>query len=104
MPGDTVKSVTISLPGEMLEELDRLRKRLHRSRSELLREAFRQYAAGGSARKIPIVDPEPGELDALEHGRRQTERGEYVLLNDLLDDLDADDRSHRSEKSQKDPE
>jgi hypothetical protein len=37
----------------------------------------------------PVVDPEPGELEALEHGRRQTERGEYVLLRDLLDDLNA---------------
>jgi predicted transcriptional regulator len=101
MASHTVKSVTISLPAEMLQELDRLRKREHRSRSELLREAFRQYVAGGPARRIPIVDPEPGELEALEYGRRQTERGEYVLLEDLLDGLDADRRARRRERSQK---
>ena len=32
MPSRAVKSVTISLPAEMLEELDRLCKREHRSR------------------------------------------------------------------------
>ena len=101
MTSRTVKSVTISLPTEMLEELDRVRTREHRSRSGLLREAFRRYVAGESTRRIPIVDPEPDELDALERGRAQTARGEYVLLKDLLDDGDADGRARRREKSQK---
>ena len=101
MTSGTVKSVTISLPSEMLDELDRLRKREHRSRSDLLREALRQYVAGDPARRIPIVDPERGELDALEYGRQQTERGEYILLEDLLDDLDADSHARRRKKSQK---
>jgi predicted transcriptional regulator len=101
MTSRAVKSVAISLPPEMLEELDRLCKREHRSRSELLREAFRCYVTDKPIRRIPIVEPEPGELDALDHGRAQTARGEYVLLEDLLDDLDADWRTRRGEKSQK---
>ena len=88
----------------MLEELDRVRKREHRSRSELLREAFRGYVSGEPARRIPIVDPEPGELEALAHGRAQTAQGEFILLEDLLDDLDANRRARRREKLQKDPE
>ncbi len=72
----------------MLDELDRVRQREHRSRSDLIREALHQYVAGAPARRIPIVDPEPGEFDALEYGRQQTERGEYVLLEDLLGGLD----------------
>ena len=88
MASRPVKSVTVSLPAEMLEQLDRVRQREHRSRSDLIREALHQYVAGGQARRIPIVDPEPGELDALECGRRQTERGEYVLLKELLGGLD----------------
>jgi len=43
MTSRMVRSVTISLPAEMLEELDRMRKCQHRSLSELLREAFRCY-------------------------------------------------------------
>jgi predicted transcriptional regulator len=88
----------------MLEELDRLRMREHRSRSELLREAIRHYLAREPIRQIPIVDPEPGELEALERGRVQTAHGEYVLLKDLLNDLDADGRKRRREKSQANPE
>jgi predicted transcriptional regulator len=101
MSGRTGKSVTISLPPEMLAELDRVRKREHLSRSEILREAFRRYAGGEPMRRMPVVDPEPGELEALEHGRAQTAGGEYVLLEDLLDDLDADRRKRRREKSSK---
>jgi predicted transcriptional regulator len=104
MAGRTVRSVTITLPAEMLEELDRVRKRERRTRSALLREAFRCYVSGEPARRIPIADPEPGELDALEHGRTQTARGEFILLEDLLDDLHVDYRARRREKSQKDPE
>ncbi len=104
MTSRTVKSVTISLPAEMLDELDRVRQREHRSRSDLIREALRRYVAGAPARKIPIVDPEPGEFDALEYGRQQTERGEYVLLEDLLDDLDGNRHPRRGEKYQKIPE
>jgi predicted transcriptional regulator len=88
----------------MVEELDRVGKREHRSRSDLIREALHQYVAGASGRRVPIVDPEPDELDALEHGRGQTERGEYILLEDLLDDLDGNRHPRRGEKYQKIPE
>ncbi len=40
------ETVTISLPPELAAEVDRLAAEEHRTRSELLREAFRQYAAG----------------------------------------------------------
>jgi len=34
---------SISLPPEMAEELEEIRKKEHRTRSELLREALRRY-------------------------------------------------------------
>lgn len=37
-------TMTISLPPELASEVDRLAKEEGRTRSELLREAFRQYA------------------------------------------------------------
>ncbi len=104
MTSRMVKSVTVSLPTEMLERFDRVRQREHRSRSDLRREALHQYVASAAGRRIPIVDPEPGEFDSLECGRRQTERGEYVLLEDLLDDLDGNRHPYRGEKSQKIPQ
>jgi predicted transcriptional regulator len=84
-----------------LEEFDRLCEREHRSRSELLREAFRCYVTDKPLPRIPIAEPEAGELDALAHGRAQTAGGEYVLLKDVLDDLEAHRRTRRREKSQK---
>ncbi len=39
----TSETITISLPPELMEEVDRLAATEHRTRSELLREAFRQY-------------------------------------------------------------
>lgn len=34
---------SISLPPEMMEEIERVRKTEHRTRSELIREALRRY-------------------------------------------------------------
>jgi len=66
----------------------------------LLRDAFRCYAADAAERQIPVVVPEPEELEALEEGRAQTARGEYTSLEDLLDHLDGDRRRRRGKKSQ----
>jgi predicted transcriptional regulator len=95
MASKAAVSVTVSLPRDMVDELDRIVKHKHRTRSELLREAVCQYLSSEPIRRIPVVEPEPGELEALEHGRAQTARGEYVLLEDLLGDLDTDRRARR---------
>jgi CopG family transcriptional regulator/antitoxin EndoAI len=39
----STQTVTISLPPDLAEEMDRLAAEERRTRSELLREAFRQY-------------------------------------------------------------
>jgi metal-responsive CopG/Arc/MetJ family transcriptional regulator len=39
------QTITISLPRDLAEQVDRLAAKEHRSRSELLREAFRRYLA-----------------------------------------------------------
>ncbi|MDP2655082.1 MAG: ribbon-helix-helix domain-containing protein [bacterium] len=41
----TTVTYTISLPPEMAVELEEIRKKEHRTRSELLREALRRYSA-----------------------------------------------------------
>jgi CopG family transcriptional regulator/antitoxin EndoAI len=64
------RTVTISLPPRLAREVDRIARAEHRSRSELLREAFRQYvarlerwervfAAGrDAARRTRVTEPE----------------------------------------------
>jgi metal-responsive CopG/Arc/MetJ family transcriptional regulator len=84
----TTKTLTISLPPPMVEELDRVRQREHRTRSELVREALRQYvAASERMQRIPVADPEPGELEAAQRGREAIKRGEFVTVDDLLHDV-----------------
>lgn len=43
----TTETFSISLPPEMAVELERVRKQEHRTRSELIREALRQYLKRG---------------------------------------------------------
>jgi metal-responsive CopG/Arc/MetJ family transcriptional regulator len=60
---DTVK-VMISLPRELLEAIDRAAGEEHRSRSEFLREAARQYLHSREPKR-PIDDPRVREAMAL---------------------------------------
>jgi putative PIN family toxin of toxin-antitoxin system len=46
MPGRPTQTITISLSPELAAAMDRLAKEEQRSRSELLREAFRRYVEG----------------------------------------------------------
>ena len=49
----TTVTFTISIPPEMAAELEDVRKKEHRTRSELLREALRRYvAAAGEVQRL----------------------------------------------------
>ena len=69
----------------MLRDLDRIRKAEQRSRSELLREAFRRYFVA----RVGEVTPTRAELRALEKGRAAMKRGDYLTLDQLRDALDT---------------
>ena len=49
---DKAKIVSISLPPDMTKEVQDMAKEERRSISELLREAFRQYAANKTLKKV----------------------------------------------------
>ena len=46
------ETITISLPGSMKEKLDQLIKREHLNRSDVVREALRQYFARQEFRRL----------------------------------------------------
>jgi predicted transcriptional regulator len=71
--------ITISVPPEMLDELERVRKEEHRTRSELMREALRVYFSS----RIPEDTPAAAELRAIRRGRAAIARGDYVTLDFL---------------------
>lgn len=74
----TRATMTISLPPEILRKIDAARKREHQTRSEMVREALRSHL-----RKImPADNATEDEITAL-----QLARGEYVTLDNLLNEL-----------------
>ena len=79
----TTSTLTISLPPAMLKELERVRKREHRTRSELMREALRTYFSS----RFPEEVPTTGELRAIRRGRAAIAHGDYVSLDEFRDDV-----------------
>jgi metal-responsive CopG/Arc/MetJ family transcriptional regulator len=78
------KTVTLSLPSQMVADLDRVREREHRTRSEVLREALRRYVAVAERdRMIPVEDALPEEIEAMRRADEEYARGECVRLEDL---------------------
>ena len=49
------KTITISLPAPMGKEIEKVAKEEHRTVSELLREAFRQYQAQRNLRRLALA-------------------------------------------------
>jgi metal-responsive CopG/Arc/MetJ family transcriptional regulator len=81
----TRQTMTISLPPEMIEQVEQVRKAEHRTRSELVREALRSYIAS----RFPAVTPSLEDVRALRQARREHVRGQFVNLDDLLHALDT---------------
>jgi metal-responsive CopG/Arc/MetJ family transcriptional regulator len=82
------KRVTISLPPQLVAELDRTRKREHRTRSELLRDALDRYIRlANRISRIPVEDALPEEIEAIRRADEEYARGECVRLEDLQHEL-----------------
>jgi CopG family transcriptional regulator/antitoxin EndoAI len=73
----TTKTITLSLPPELMEEINQLMKEEGRTRSELLREALRRYAEEQKWKKIYRY----AELKAKERGITEDQ------IEDLIDAL-----------------
>lgn len=93
MPRDN--TMTVSLPRKMLQEVDTIRKKEHRTRSELVREALRVYMG---ARTLPVYTPTPRELADIRKGREEIRRGEYYTLDELRASLDSHHLKTRSKE------
>lgn len=93
MPRDN--TMTVSIPREMLREVDEVRKREHRTRSELVREALRAYMRASA---LPIYAPTKRELAAIRKGREEISRGEYYTLAELRASLDSHHLKTRSKE------
>jgi predicted transcriptional regulator len=88
----TTDTLTISLPPAMAKQMAKVQKEEHRTRSELLREAWRHYFDA----RYGTYTPTKAELSAIRKGRAEIKRGQYVSLEQFLHDLDAPSRKARS--------
>jgi CopG family transcriptional regulator/antitoxin EndoAI len=95
----TTKTMTISLPPAMVRQLESVRKLEHRTRSELMREALRQYFES----RFPEVTPTKAELAAIRRGRADIKAGRFVTLEQLRDELAATDRRPSAKSTRKTP-
>jgi metal-responsive CopG/Arc/MetJ family transcriptional regulator len=77
-------TLTISLPAAMAEQMKKVQKKENRTRSELVREAWRQYFEN----HYGSYAPSKSDLSAIRKGRAEISRGHYVALQELLHDLD----------------
>ncbi len=81
----TTDTMTISLPPAMARQMEQVQRQEHRTRSELLREAWRHYFES----RYPVYAPTKTELSAIKKGRAAFKRGEYVTLTQLADELES---------------
>jgi metal-responsive CopG/Arc/MetJ family transcriptional regulator len=92
---------SVSLPPEMVDEVERARKREHRTRSEFVREALRQYMRNSaelrSVRQHMVELAEEAatieEVKAIGEAKRDFRTGNFVTIDQLRHALD--DRSRR---------
>jgi predicted transcriptional regulator len=93
----TTDTMTISLPPGMAEQMAKVQKEEHRTRSELLREAWRHYFES----RYGVETPTKTELAAIRKGRAAFKRGEYVTLSQLHNELDARSNQPRQKRPRK---
>jgi predicted transcriptional regulator len=93
----TTDTMSISLPPGMAKQMAKIQKQEHRTRSELLREAWRLYFAS----RYPVYAPTKAERAAINKGRAEFKRGEYVTLRALHDELAAARLQERTKGAKK---
>lgn len=95
----TTETLTISLPPGMAKQMEKVQREEHRTRSELLREAWRRYFES----RYPVYTPTKAELTGIRKGRAAFRHGEYVSLNQLHNELDSARHQARKKRSRKTP-
>lgn len=74
------RAFAVSLPPEMMAQHERTQKAEQRPRATSVRAVVRPH---------PLGEAHSGETRAIERGRREIERGDYVTLDQLKRELDC---------------
>ncbi|MBI4608356.1 MAG: ribbon-helix-helix protein, CopG family [Candidatus Rokubacteria bacterium] len=90
----TRATVTVSIPPEMIDAVEKVRKAEHHTRSELVREALRTYfMLAGRA-----YTPTRAEQRAIEQGRAAIGRGNYFTLKEFRAYVGGESKKARAKK------
>jgi len=95
----TTDTMTISLPPAMVKQMERVQKAENRTRSELLREAWRQYFES----RYAIYKPTKAELASIRKGREDFKLGDFVPLSQLHHELETGRNQKRKKRTRKTP-
>src|SRR5690349_15217986 len=93
----TTDTMTISLPPAMVKQMEKVQKEENRTRSELLREAWRQYFES----RYATYHPTKAEAAAIRRGRADFKRGDYVTLSQLKNELDISRNEKRKKRTRR---
>ncbi len=106
----TSATFSVSVPPEMAHELERVRRKEHRTRSELVREALRHYIRAADAQSVKQritelreEEPTSGEIAAIEKGSKEFREGKFITFNQLRHELGNRSQQPRATKSQARP-
>jgi len=99
---------SVSLPPKMVDELERARKQEHRTRSEFVREALRQYMGWGAQLRrireriaeLPEADATAEEIEAIEEGQRAFREGKFITVDKFRHAVGRRSQQPRRKKSQ----
>jgi metal-responsive CopG/Arc/MetJ family transcriptional regulator len=98
---------TVSLPPDMADEVERVRRKEHRTRSELVREALRHYMRAAEARSVrariamlAADEPTADEIAAIQKGSDEFRAGKFVTFEQLRHELGRRRQQPRKKKSQ----
>jgi predicted transcriptional regulator len=83
----TARRVTISLPEDVLRATDEAASTQERARSSLVEDALRWYLR---IQELPCDEATPEESAAIERGRAEIARGEFLSFEEIKRDLTAD--------------
>jgi predicted transcriptional regulator len=92
------RPITISLPEDVLRAVDEVALMHESTRSALVEDALRWYLRIG---ELPSEQATREEIAAIERGRAEIARGEFVTFEEIKRDLAADLLEERTKKSLK---
>jgi predicted transcriptional regulator len=90
--------VTVTLPEDVVGAADEVAAKRACSRSALVEDALRWYLR---VQDLAWEEASPKEIEAIERGRAEIARGEFVTFEEIKRDLEADLLEQRAKESEK---